>query len=507
MTQIPIPSVTATAAGPRASSGFSLVGRQSLAMLLDAYRELSARKLFWLSMMLSGIVVIAFAIIGINENGVTLLGYEVGLPFFNTNLIAPATFYKLVFQSLGVQIWLTWAATILALVSTAGMIPEFIASGAIETTLSKPISRLRLFLTKYLTSLLFVALQVTVFTFCSFMVIGFRGGSWEFGLFLAIPIVLTVFSYLYCICALLGLLTRSAIAALLLTVLVWFSIFIVDAAEKNLLMFKSGYDIAVKMHDEQITKLQTRLDAAKKKAENPTPPASPKDSGLTPAQEAATKKFVSGIFGSITRKPKDTAAAGAGSKPPSPAPVNPATVNPATVNPPPPGTPATTNESPAPADEDSHDEPAERQRRSSREAAKAAKAADKAATPQEISAQIAEWQTARKGTAETASSLATWHLGVFALKTALPKTSESTDLLSRGLFKADELSRLGDSASENAGGPPINSGKVRVPPRRLARTLEETLKSRSTLWIVGTSMAFQFTILGIACIIFTRRDF
>jgi ABC-type transport system involved in multi-copper enzyme maturation permease subunit len=491
VTQIPIPSVTATAAGPRASSGFSLIGRQSLAMLLDAYRELSARKLFWLSMMLSGIVVIAFAVIGINENGVTLLGYEVGLPFSNTKRIAPATFYKLVFQSLGVQIWLTWAATILALVSTAGMIPEFIASGAIETTLSKPISRLRLFLTKYLTSLLFVALQVTVFTFCSFMVIGFRGGSWEFGLFLAIPIVLTVFSYLYCICALLGLITRSAIAALLLTVLVWFSIFIVDAAEKNLLLFRSGYDIAVKMHDEQIAKLQTRLEAAKKEAENPTPPAPPKDSGLTPGQEAATKNVVNNLLGGLTRKPKDPAAASPAAKQTAPA----ATTTTPAVAP------------PAPTDADASEEPIERQSRSAREAARATRAADKAATPEEISAQIAEWQTARKGSAETAASLATWHIGVLALKTALPKTGESAELLSRGLFKSDELSQWRDSASENGGGPPINIGKVRVPPRRAARAMEEALKSRSTLWIVGTSMAFQVTILGIACIIFTRRDF
>ena len=149
----------------------------------------------------------------------------------------------------------------------------------------------------------------------------------------------------------------------------------------------------------------------------------------------------------------------------------------------------------------------ERQSRSAREAARATRAADKAATPEEISAQIVEWQAARKGSAETAASLATWHIGVLALKTALPKTGESAELLSRGLFKSDELSQWRDSASENGGGPPINTGKVRVPPRRAARAMEEALKSRSTLWVVGTSMAFQVTILGIACIIFTRRDF
>jgi hypothetical protein len=44
-----------------------------------------------------------------------------------------------------------------------------------------------------------------------------------------------VFSFLYCVCVLLGLLTRSVIASLLLTLLFWLIVFGVDLAEKGAL--------------------------------------------------------------------------------------------------------------------------------------------------------------------------------------------------------------------------------------------------------------------------------
>lgn len=205
--------------------------RQTLALFLDAYRELNARKMFWVTLGISALVVLAFAAVGLNEQGLTVLWWEFPLKTFNSNIIPPEKFYKFAFANLGVPIWLTWAAAILALVSTASIIPDFISGGAIELTLSKPIGRLRLFLTKYATGLLFVAVQVLFFTLACFIVIGLRGRSWEPRLFLAVPVVVVFFSYLFCVCALLGLLTRSTIAALLLTILFWIGLFAVNAAD------------------------------------------------------------------------------------------------------------------------------------------------------------------------------------------------------------------------------------------------------------------------------------
>jgi len=194
---------------------------QTWAILLDSYRELNHRRLFWIALALSFLVVVAFAIVGINDRGITILHWTLESRAFNTSLVSETAFYKIMFVGLGIKFWLAWIATILALITTAGMIPDLVSSGSIDLMVSKPISRARLLLTKFAGGLLFTALQVTVFTAASFVVIGVRGGSWEPGLFLAIPLVVLFYSYLFSFCALVGLITRSTVASLLLTLLFW----------------------------------------------------------------------------------------------------------------------------------------------------------------------------------------------------------------------------------------------------------------------------------------------
>jgi len=215
-----------------------MILRQTEAIFRDGYRELNARKLFWIAIALSGVVVIAFALVGSREGNITLAGWRSPMPLAAMGM-TQETLYKLLFLQFGVGFWLAWVSTILALVTTAGMIPDFVAGGSIDLTLSKPIGRVRLFLTKYASALLFVALQVTTFTAASFVVLGIRAGAWEPGLFLAIPIMIVFFSYLYCVCALVGLLTRSTIAALIVTMLFWFGLFILNSTDSLMTMLKA----------------------------------------------------------------------------------------------------------------------------------------------------------------------------------------------------------------------------------------------------------------------------
>ncbi|GIK20114.1 MAG: ABC transporter permease [Leptolyngbya sp. PLA2] len=213
--------------------------RQTAALFADAYRELNSRKLFWITLMLSGLVVAAFAAVGIDKQGLTILWFRLDFIPLNSDILPPALLYKTMFLNLGLNIWLAWIAAILALITTAGMIPDLIADGSIEMMLSKPISRVRLFLTKYAAGLLFVTLQVGVFSLASFVVIGVRGGEWEPALLLAVPLVVAFFSFLFCMCVLFGLLTRSTIASLLLTLLFWFFIFILNATDGALVQWRS----------------------------------------------------------------------------------------------------------------------------------------------------------------------------------------------------------------------------------------------------------------------------
>src|SRR5262249_27024692 len=176
------------------SPGRSRAMSQTLALFHDAYRELNSRKMFWVCLILSGVIVLSFLAVGVNAAGsVSLFGMDTSW----TLPISKAELYGLIFTNLGVGMWLTMIGLILALVSTASIFPELITGGSIDLYLSKPISRPRLFLTKYLAGLMFAALQVLVFSAACFIVIGVRGGVWLPRLFLAVPIVVCFFSYLF----------------------------------------------------------------------------------------------------------------------------------------------------------------------------------------------------------------------------------------------------------------------------------------------------------------------
>ena len=244
---------------------------QTLALLLDAYRELNHKKLFWITLILSGCFMCVFAIFGVSERGFTILGWN---PGWGGSYASAATAYKTIFDWFGIGLWLTWAATILALISTAFIFPDFITAGSIELYLTKPIGRLRLFLTKYISGLLFVALQVTAFCVVAFLVMGIRAGLWMPSIFLGIPIVTLFFSYLYSIQTLFGVWTRSTIAALLITTVCWCGFRVAHWAESTLLEITVSMSASAREAPARIAELDARIARLEGAASATSEPAS-----------------------------------------------------------------------------------------------------------------------------------------------------------------------------------------------------------------------------------------
>jgi ABC-type transport system involved in multi-copper enzyme maturation permease subunit len=368
---------------------------QTLAIFLDAYRELNARKLFWLSMVISLLVVVAFGLVGLTETGLRIVIWDLDLRFLNSKFIKPEVFYKGMFVNFGIGFWLSWLATILALVSTASIFPELITSGSIDLMLSKPIGRLRLFLTKFASGLLFVGLQVTVFSVACFLVIGWRGGVWEPAILLAIPIVLCFFSYLFSFMTLLGLITRSTIAALLLTILFWLLVFGLHAAESVILMGRLGAEMRVESVQKDVAKLEAASTAE------------------TQPDMASTE--------------------------------------------------------------------AARQRSSD----------------------------LQEKLAEALASQSSWrrsHGILFVVKTVLPKTSETIDLLERTLIDTADLPNP-EPDEEETQAMAFGDRSGRIDGQRLQKQLIEETRGRSVWWVLGTSLAFEAVVLAIGAWIFGRRDF
>ena len=243
---------------------------QTFALLLDSYRELNAKRLFWIALAVSALAVVVFASLGLSDDSsLTVLTWTTPVHF---PFITRPTFYRQMFVTWGVSLWLSWAACILALISTAGVFPDLMAGGSIDLYLSKPIARLRLFATKVLGGMLFVTLQVLLFCAASFLVLRARGGVWEPGLFVAVPLVVLMFSYLFAVCVLVGVLTRSTIAALLLTLLFWLSVAGVQVGERVVLTFQAIDHRRATDLDRQIADVQARLDGARAAAGPTTAP-------------------------------------------------------------------------------------------------------------------------------------------------------------------------------------------------------------------------------------------
>lgn len=388
---------------------------QTWALLVDAYRELNSKKLFWITLILSAVVVVACGMVGINGRGVTVLHWQFETPFMTTEQISRADFYKMIFTSMAIPFWLTWAATILALISTGGMFPDFIASGSIELTLSKPIGRWRLFLTKYACGLLFASLQVLVFSLAAFLVIGIRGGSWEWGIFLAVPIVVVFFSYLFCICVLLGIVTGSAIASILLTLLIWLGISMLGGADGMLMMLKTQGELAAEDAGKSVERLEARLAA----------------------QEAELRALESGE-----------------------------------------------------GDERGED--------------REAKISSVTGRLGMTRSSLEEARQEAEGGREMAGAIEPWHRGVVLVRTVLPKTSDTIGLLERWLVDTSGLTGAQTQEAESDDAAPAFGS---APDPRLAKRMDEQIKSRPVWWVIGTSLMFECVVLGIAGWLFARRDF
>ena len=234
---------------------------QFKALLIDAYRQLSAAKLFWVTFGISILVVVSYGSVGFNEQGISVLFglWEIESEQLNAGSPWARGLYIGIFSSFLVNIWLAWIATVLALISTCSIFPEFVHSGSIELTISKPISRLKLFFSKYLVSLLFVVLQVAIFCVGVFICIGLRVGEWNPMVFAAIPIVATFFSYLYAVCVLVGIVTRSGITALLITGVFWMVLWTVQTSEAVLNRFIIQQQVDIERFNEGVKKAEAEL--------------------------------------------------------------------------------------------------------------------------------------------------------------------------------------------------------------------------------------------------------
>jgi ABC-type transport system involved in multi-copper enzyme maturation permease subunit len=120
--------------------------------------------------------------------------------------------------------------TILLLVSvvvTAAFVPTMLRKGTLELLLVRPLARWQLIAFTYVAALLFVAGLLGLLILATWLVTGLLTGLWSPGILLALPTLLLFFAMLLSVSVFTGVVTRSAVAAMLVTVASWAVLFIV----------------------------------------------------------------------------------------------------------------------------------------------------------------------------------------------------------------------------------------------------------------------------------------
>lgn len=206
------------------------------AILLDSLRLLRSRSLFWLTLGLSALAaVVLFGTYSFNDQGMRVLRFStIENPLLVAGSPGARQFVAYMFNSIYVYWWLSWGAIVLAVLSTASILPEFLSSGSIELSLAKPISRFALLFWRVVGALLFVLLQTSVGVGVAYLLMGLKFGIWIHESLWAIPLITLQFFYLFCISTLLAVLTRSTLVCVIGTVLFWLVIAVLQFASSKL---------------------------------------------------------------------------------------------------------------------------------------------------------------------------------------------------------------------------------------------------------------------------------
>ena len=196
---------------------------QVWALVMDTFRETIEKKLFWINLLLSLLVAVSLGCVSFNERGIDVFfGWHTfeEWAFSTANPMFRSLIGQLI-SDLFVDYYIGWIGVILGLVCTAGIFPTMMEKGSVDAIVARPLSRWKIFFAKYVGGLLFMFVQGTFFTVLLFFVVGLRWKIWFPGILWSIPLLVLLFSYLYCLCVAFGLATRSSMASAVLTLVMW----------------------------------------------------------------------------------------------------------------------------------------------------------------------------------------------------------------------------------------------------------------------------------------------
>ena len=120
----------------------------------------------------------------------------------------------------------------LFIAACAGYFPGMLAAGAVDIVLSKPVSRLQIYLSRYVSGVVLYTAAIAVFCAIFYVGIGLRTGIYHARIFYCIPLLALSAMVLYSLLALIGTASRSATMAMVMGYVFYA---VVDSLISNLL--------------------------------------------------------------------------------------------------------------------------------------------------------------------------------------------------------------------------------------------------------------------------------
>ena len=202
---------------------------QLAALISDTYRSLKSRGLYWVMLWISVVLGVVYASLGCNESGWYLFFGVIKVPssFLHAGTEWEKSLLMITLDGL-LDYWMLTVALVLAMFSASTVFPDSMRQGAIDLILSKPVSRFKVFFAKYCGAILFVAVQALVLAGICFLSLFFRLHILYWPVFWVVGLAVLIFSFIFCFNVLMGVLTGNSMAALLLTMLFWSSLWLVQ---------------------------------------------------------------------------------------------------------------------------------------------------------------------------------------------------------------------------------------------------------------------------------------
>ncbi|MCE9595403.1 MAG: ABC transporter permease [Planctomycetes bacterium] len=197
------------------------------ALFRDALSQVVDNRVFRILFVILCVLVLPTFVIGAREDHLSILftwdySYEEVYGLFGGNLAATEHPNRVLIQAAQKALTDGLAGTfgiLFAIAATAFFMPRMLEKGAADVVFSKPVSRFALLMTRYIAGLLFAAVLAIVMI--GGMQVGFLlvSGWSDPGFLWSIPILIYVFAVVHAVSVLVGVFTRSSVAAMLVTLI------------------------------------------------------------------------------------------------------------------------------------------------------------------------------------------------------------------------------------------------------------------------------------------------